>query len=794
MTEIQAPSAISGLPGDSVLPRIFDDELDDQNSMDAFLDLPPDVDADDFEVIELNEDHRKSILSILNESMPELESLKTMSDVNHLYTRLTCLVNYFNEFFHIYELWPYLDRMPVNFSTRAAIKTFIVSNDQELLHDLKTYFQRWLRLFYSSEDIIESFDLSCESIEIIILMVLNVFNIIRFSLPHLRGILDKQWIQLQSFESKLKPVVKYERIVEILLKQLMKERIFNQMNLNKKIELLQTLNDRDSEIVRLKSNLAELESSMKERNEITIVANDPPISAKNVSIDSTKSSITTRRNQQHSAIAQNGLSTKARLKTENKAAVVPIKQELDNTNSSTILYDVDVNIIQQSNVSLPPPNKKFKSEPMTLESDELDPNDLDVFLLSQRRRGRPKKFSSQDLDDQSEADSTSPPRRKIVSSTKFFSSQDLVQGNLLGKNRKSRVPSSIVCEAMNVNPNCESKVSSVDSYKLCKNSLLKPILPTNISYPKQSIITNNSIVNDSKSFLVKNFDFRKSFSANGNSTRSKSLIINPSDRQTLPALISMETPLMNEKQKRPPPIHTQSSLNITKAIKNTNSTVENLLTYCCIDDRNNMVTCKICCEQFENLQSFRMHVPQHGRMFVCEYCQKIFPNRYKLNRHITCHTGERPFHCTECPKRFTRTDKLREHIKAIHLKQKKYTEAQIQSTSSHRQPNTLIPNKSNNIIRSQMNIDSKISDLQSSLLRPTIKFTTHSKTKRKTNSKKNISEPSDTIPNESKMIEMVDEHKYNNNNNTNIQVTPVIEISDDDDDDQEDYFELKLRM
>lgn len=154
MTEIQAPSAISGLPGDSVLPRIFDDELDDQNSMDAFLDLPPDVDADDFEVIELNEDHRKSILSILNESMPELESLKTMSDVNHLYTRLTCLVNYFNEFFHIYELWPYLDRMPVNFSTRAAIKTFIVSNDQELLHDLKTYFQRWLRLFYSSEDII----------------------------------------------------------------------------------------------------------------------------------------------------------------------------------------------------------------------------------------------------------------------------------------------------------------------------------------------------------------------------------------------------------------------------------------------------------------------------------------------------------------------------------------------------------------------------------------------------------------------------------------------------------------
>lgn len=212
-------------------------------------------------------------------------------------------------------------------------------------------------------------------------MVLNVFNIIRFSLPHLRGILDKQWIQLQSFESKLKPVVKYERIVEILLKQLMKERIFNQMNLNKKIELLQTLNDRDSEIVRLKSNLAELESSMKERNEITIVANDPPISAKNVSIDSTKSSITTRRNQQQSAIAQNGLSTKARLKTENKAAVVPIKQELDNTNSSTILYDVDVNIIQQSNVSLPPPNKKFKSEPMTLESDELDPNDLDVFLL-----------------------------------------------------------------------------------------------------------------------------------------------------------------------------------------------------------------------------------------------------------------------------------------------------------------------------------------------------------------------------------------------------------------------------
>lgn len=58
-----------------------------------------------------------------------------------------------------------------------------------------------------------------------------------------------------------------------------------------------------------------------------------------------------------------------------------------------------------------------------------------------------------------------------------------------------------------------------------------------------------------------------------------------------------------------------------------------------------------------------------GRMFQCplEACGRLFKRLEHLKRHVRTHTQERPYACTRCRKRFSRSDNLTQHIK-IHDK------------------------------------------------------------------------------------------------------------------------------
>lgn len=55
-----------------------------------------------------------------------------------------------------------------------------------------------------------------------------------------------------------------------------------------------------------------------------------------------------------------------------------------------------------------------------------------------------------------------------------------------------------------------------------------------------------------------------------------------------------------------------------------------------------------------------------SRRFYCEECPKSFTRKDKLDRHKATHSELRPFCCKVCEKTFKRSDKLVEHMKAIH--------------------------------------------------------------------------------------------------------------------------------
>ncbi|XP_039655115.1 zinc finger protein 501-like [Perca fluviatilis] len=84
--------------------------------------------------------------------------------------------------------------------------------------------------------------------------------------------------------------------------------------------------------------------------------------------------------------------------------------------------------------------------------------------------------------------------------------------------------------------------------------------------------------------------------------------------------------------------------------------------------------CPACSKTFKHHTDLQRHVTSHTgeRPFDCAECGKTFRHKGSLHIHMRKHTGEKPFRCLVCGKNFTQSGTLAAHVR-IHTGEKPFS-------------------------------------------------------------------------------------------------------------------------
>jgi len=82
-----------------------------------------------------------------------------------------------------------------------------------------------------------------------------------------------------------------------------------------------------------------------------------------------------------------------------------------------------------------------------------------------------------------------------------------------------------------------------------------------------------------------------------------------------------------------------------------------------LQENDNPVPCSICNKIFPRKENLRKHMKTHdgNRPYACSICEKTFHQKSRLKAHEMGHKGEKPFACSACDKTFTTKYYLKNH-------------------------------------------------------------------------------------------------------------------------------------
>ncbi|KAH3897436.1 hypothetical protein DPMN_021624 [Dreissena polymorpha] len=107
--------------------------------------------------------------------------------------------------------------------------------------------------------------------------------------------------------------------------------------------------------------------------------------------------------------------------------------------------------------------------------------------------------------------------------------------------------------------------------------------------------------------------------------------------------------------------------------------------------------CHICLRRFNVRTNLNSHTHEFTQMWrpICSVCNRLCPSRRALMVHMCIHTGERPHACQHCEMRFTQKNNLKRHMQNVHRLNKILDPDETpQNVASHQDPNYLVgPNQ-----------------------------------------------------------------------------------------------------